>query len=160
MGQPFDSRLRGQRFASRGCTHSHNGNRFFLLVLSRYSSLLMILQSEPRRCIRSLVIQYSKSFIWEITSPLTLLPLEVGPIGYFSPRKSFDALQPGGGHVSGAAPAGEVRAVQEDVARAEDSESEWTAIVPDQHEAQLGQGVLPKGQSRVQSLQRVQVWYG
>ncbi len=38
VSQPFASRLGGQRFAYLGCTHSHTGTRFLLLVLSRYHS--------------------------------------------------------------------------------------------------------------------------
>jgi hypothetical protein len=36
VGQPFASCLGSQRFASQGCTHSHNGTGFLLLAPSRY----------------------------------------------------------------------------------------------------------------------------
>ncbi len=36
VDQPFASCLGDQQFASRRCTHSHNGTGFLLLALSRY----------------------------------------------------------------------------------------------------------------------------
>ncbi len=36
VGQLFAPRLEGQWITSLGCTHSHNGTGFLLLVLSRY----------------------------------------------------------------------------------------------------------------------------
>jgi hypothetical protein len=38
MGQPFVFHVGGQRFASLGCTQSHNGTGSLLLALSHYIS--------------------------------------------------------------------------------------------------------------------------
>ncbi len=53
VGQLFATRLGGQQFMSRGCTHSHNGTGFLLLAMSRYIGDPDVIDHWPRPRLRA-----------------------------------------------------------------------------------------------------------